>query len=350
MSLTERWIVTHSPNRFGSITVSQTRWIGASIVIVTWTLLMRGSATGLITCRREWGARVTSHSDASQSRSARSIAASSECSLTSSSFAARSSRGSRSSLRLSINGSISAGSSLAIFDETTLAIGVSDVLTQADRRPVQQHVVADPVDQLAVGDGVGTTDIQRLAAHRVADGRPRQQLEHVPFVDRAGDVRPPRRHDQHREPFDEADQETKRSRPRPDHDRGPEGDGIGARPEQYPLDLEPAGDVHRRRSVARHETAEVHDSLGARRLGRAREVLGRGALARRRSAPLPEGSIEWIRKYATSTPASASRQPSPLTASPRTTGTSSATRPGSRANPTIWCPSRCRRGVSCAPT
>ena len=89
---TDRWIVTQSSRRFGSITVSHTRSVGASISILTWTV---SSADETLTGSRRLSvpraARLASHS-----RSACSIAASSECSRTPSSSAARSSRGSRS--------------------------------------------------------------------------------------------------------------------------------------------------------------------------------------------------------------------------------------------------------------
>src|SRR3954470_3384225 len=51
-----------------------------------------------------------------------------------------------------------------------------------------------------------------------------------------------------------------------------------------------------------------------------------------------------------STPSSAASRPSPLTASPCTTGTSAATRDGSRANARTATPSRSRAGMSLPPT
>ena len=107
--------MTQSFNRSGSITVSHTSSAGALIVIAVWTVLMAGGHYY----------RAASGSTVSQSRSARSIAASSECIRTPRSGAALSSRGSRSPSRLSISGPINSCSSPAISAATRLAIGVT---------------------------------------------------------------------------------------------------------------------------------------------------------------------------------------------------------------------------------
>src|ERR1700742_2161017 len=53
---TERWIVTQSFSRLGSITVSQTRCGGASISVLTWTVLIGGRGT--LTIRSPRGQRL----------------------------------------------------------------------------------------------------------------------------------------------------------------------------------------------------------------------------------------------------------------------------------------------------
>ena len=46
-----------------------------------------------------------------------------------------------------------------MIEETRLAIGVR-VTPQPDRRPPDEHVVSDPVDQLAVGDDVAAAGVE----------------------------------------------------------------------------------------------------------------------------------------------------------------------------------------------
>src|ERR1700742_596288 len=53
---TERWIVTQSFRRLGSITVSHTRSGGASILVLTWTVLIGGRGT--LTIRSAGGQRL----------------------------------------------------------------------------------------------------------------------------------------------------------------------------------------------------------------------------------------------------------------------------------------------------
>ena len=54
-----------------------------------------------------------------------------------------------------------------------------------------EHVLADPFDEFPVGDDVRATGVERLAAHGVARGGAREQLDHVALVDRRGPVERP---------------------------------------------------------------------------------------------------------------------------------------------------------------
>ena len=320
------------------------------------TLTSRGPQRG---ARRPL--RAASRSVASHSASACSIAASSEWSLTSSNSAARLSRGRRSWSRLSINGPINSCRSPAISADTRLAIGVSVRRLKLIVGRGEQQVIADPVDQLAVGHRVGSSEVERLAAHLVAGGRAREHLDHVAFVDRARDVRCAT-------PAPPAPAVARRASPGTgttatgaDHDRRAERHRARSRGQEDLLDREAAGEVSRGGAAVGDEAAEVDDSFDAGGAGLAREVLGRGALAlaerevaarrrrstgdRRRRAPSSASGSRRRR-----CPSGRLARPSPETASPVSDRDAGGGRGGRRLNPrTVW-PSRSSRGARREPT
>ena len=118
-------------------------------------------------------------------------------------------------------------------------------------------------------------------------------------------------------PLDEVDQEAKRARARADDDRGAQRDGLGQAGEQDPLDLQAAAQVTRRRPspAARGRRGRRR---GARPARCAAATKFSAAVRSSSSKPArPSPSMEWMRKYATSMPSSASSRPAPVTASPR---------------------------------
>ena len=105
--------------------------------------------------------------------------------------------------------------------------------------------------------------------------------------------------------------------------------------------------------MARRRRPRGRCRRGRRRAARRRARRPRRSASRRRAraARSPRSpSIEWMRKYATSTSSSAASRPAPVTASPATTGNGSVvTRSGRRANPRSSWPSRASAGTRAAP-
>ena len=158
--------MTQSFNWCGSITVSQTRSIGASMSIfavdgahlevrkdTNGCYLAASRSVGLPLAQRvlDRGVeRVQSGRRAVAPRGRR--AAAGRC------------RG------CSISGPISSCSSPAITRRDPARDRGDGKPFERDRRPADEHVLADPLDQLAVGDDVGAADVERQPADAIAGG------------------------------------------------------------------------------------------------------------------------------------------------------------------------------------
>ena len=147
-------------------------------------------------------------------------------------------------------------------------------MPEADRRAADQHVVADPVDQLAVGDDIGAAHVERLSADFSLVGRAREHLDHVTFVDRGacGCVR-------HAGHARTGSRSTSRTRKRNERDLAPitiearNATAHGLPRKQHVLHCEPACEVRGGAVVRRDEPTQVDDSLYPGCLRGEREVL-----------------------------------------------------------------------------
>ena len=82
----------------------------------------------------------------------------------------------------------------------------------------------------------------------------------------------PRRQRHHPDPLDEPHQEAEGARPRADHDRRAERDGLGRGIEQQLFDGQPACEMCGRAPALRHRPAQVHDAPHASAPRGSREV------------------------------------------------------------------------------
>ena len=215
----------------------------------------------------------------SQSRSARSTAASKECNLTPNAYAASWSRGSRSLSSDSISGVMKPGSSAATAAATTDATGVSEKPRRSAGRP-DEHRVGDPLDQRLVGHRApgrrcptsgrrARRARRRRATRKSSTSRP--SIGCVRFV-------APGRQREHGQALDQPHEEAERARAGADDDRGAQRDRLVGGVEQRLLDRQARGEV------ARHRVAL------AARARRGRRPAARRPRARRWRSARPRGA------------------------------------------------------------